>query len=201
MPDIRIYNFHIPRTTLTNGLKKWLFQGIYEVRKGLPLWKLGISDQLLEFLGKRWFFGGSKVLYPLPYSKWGKVKKLARLYAYTHAYTWWWGEICPGSPHWFRPCVGETSTGSGSPQIAFAPTPDARFRIKPGFENSKGKVKLFSERDGRGGGAYEKEESLYTLTSWVEQKRTIWKCCENLRIFNSSQKLSPIRCPSVTPLP
>ena len=31
----------------------------------------------MKFLGKRWFFGGSKVLYPLPHSKWGKAKKIA----------------------------------------------------------------------------------------------------------------------------
>ena len=36
-PDKRIYNFQIPRTTPTNGLKKLLFQGFLEVRKGTPL--------------------------------------------------------------------------------------------------------------------------------------------------------------------
>ena len=34
-PD-RIYNFQIPGTTPTNGLKKLLFQGFLEVRKGTP---------------------------------------------------------------------------------------------------------------------------------------------------------------------
>ena len=33
-----------------------LFQGFLEVRKGTPLWKLGILDQLLFFLEKRWIF-------------------------------------------------------------------------------------------------------------------------------------------------
>ena len=37
--DKRIYNFQIPRTTQTDGLKKWFFSGVYEVRKGPPLWK------------------------------------------------------------------------------------------------------------------------------------------------------------------
>ena len=67
MPDKRIYDFQIPRTTLTNGLKKWFFQWVYEVRKGPPLWKLGILDQLLFFLGKRWIFLGSNMLHPLPH--------------------------------------------------------------------------------------------------------------------------------------
>ena len=30
-PDKRIYNFQIPRTTPNNGLKKWLFQGVYDI--------------------------------------------------------------------------------------------------------------------------------------------------------------------------
>ena len=55
-PDKRIYNFQIPRTTPTNGLKKLLFQGFLEVRKGTPLWNFAKLDQLFEFLGKRWIF-------------------------------------------------------------------------------------------------------------------------------------------------
>ena len=81
MPDMRIYNFQIPRTTPTNGLKKLLFQGVYEVRKGPPLWKWSKIDQLYIFLAKWWIFVGPKVFPPLPQSKWGIVKKkLARIY-------------------------------------------------------------------------------------------------------------------------
>ena len=36
MPNKRIYNFQIPRTTPSNGLKKLLFQGSYEICKVLP---------------------------------------------------------------------------------------------------------------------------------------------------------------------
>ena len=61
----------------TKGLKKWLFQAVYEVRKGTPLWKFGKFDQLFKLLGKRWICLGSKVLHPLPHSKW----------EYTHANT------------------------------------------------------------------------------------------------------------------
>ena len=67
MPDKRIYDFQIPRTTPTNSMKKWLSQWVYEVRKGPPLWKLGILDQLLFFLWRRWIFLGSNVLHPLPH--------------------------------------------------------------------------------------------------------------------------------------
>ena len=35
--DMKIYNFQKPRTTRTDGLKKWLFQAVDEVRKGPPL--------------------------------------------------------------------------------------------------------------------------------------------------------------------
>ena len=58
----RIYNFQMPRTTPTIGLKKASFLGASEVRKGPPLWKLGKLDQLLFFLWKRWHFIESKVL-------------------------------------------------------------------------------------------------------------------------------------------
>ena len=75
MPDKRIYNFQIPRTTPTNGLKKWLFHGLCEVRKGPPLWKWSKIDQLFIFLAKWWIFLEPKVLHPLPHSKWGIVKK------------------------------------------------------------------------------------------------------------------------------
>ena len=64
-PDKRIYNFQIPRTTQTDGLKKWLFQEVYQVRKGPPLWKWSQIDQLLFFLGKRCNFIEWKVLSPL----------------------------------------------------------------------------------------------------------------------------------------
>ena len=73
-PDKRIYNFRIPRTTPTHGLKKWLFEGVCEVRKGPPLWKWSKIDQLLIFLAKWWIFLGPKVLHPLPYSKLGIFK-------------------------------------------------------------------------------------------------------------------------------
>ena len=66
-PDKRIYNFQIPGTTPTNGLKKLLFQGVYEVRKGTPLWKVGKFDQLSFFLGKRCNFIEWKVLSSLPH--------------------------------------------------------------------------------------------------------------------------------------
>ena len=85
MPDKRIYNFQIPRTTPTNGLKKLLFQGVYEVRKGPPLWKWSKIDQLYIFLAKWWIFVGPKVFPPLPQSKWGIVKKNWRVYMYIHA--------------------------------------------------------------------------------------------------------------------
>ena len=73
-PDKRIYNFRIPRTTPTHGLKKWLFEGSV-VRKGPPLWKWSKIDQLFIFLAKLWIFLEPTVLHPLPHSKWGIVKK------------------------------------------------------------------------------------------------------------------------------
>ena len=84
-PDKRIYNFWIPRTTPTHGLKKWLFDGVCEVRKGPPLWKWSKIDQLFIFLAKWWIFLEPKVLHPLPHSKWGIVKKNWRVYMHIHA--------------------------------------------------------------------------------------------------------------------
>ena len=70
MPDKRIYNFQTSRTTPTNGL--------IEV-------KVGQIGPTFSVPGKTSNFLGSKLLYPLPYSKWGKVtKKLAPVYAHTH---------------------------------------------------------------------------------------------------------------------
>ena len=96
MPDKRIFNFQIPRTTPTNGLKKWLFPGVYEVRKGPPLWKLGKFDQLFEFLGKRWFFFGVKSVVSSSTLKMTKSKKNStciRIHTRVYANTWWWGQI------------------------------------------------------------------------------------------------------------
>ena len=44
-----------------------------------------------------------------------------------------WGRTLPV---WFCPRVGETLTSSLSPQAAFAPTPDARFRVKPWIDEA-----------------------------------------------------------------
>ena len=84
MPPIGIYNFQMPKTTPTDGLKMWLFLVVYEARKGPPLWKLSKLDQLFGFLRKRWIFLGSNLLYPLTHSKWGKVTKNQHMYTHTH---------------------------------------------------------------------------------------------------------------------
>ena len=88
MPDKRIYDFQIPRTTLTNGLKKVTFQWVYEVRKGPPLMKIGHFGPTFIFPGKMVNFFGVKHVAPSSTLKMRKShKKSARVYAYTHAYT------------------------------------------------------------------------------------------------------------------
>ena len=68
---------------------------------GFPPWihqkqlfvKLGKINQLFQFLRKMWFFWGSKVFFPLPHSKWGKVTSL--LLAFFGQFEWengWAGE-------------------------------------------------------------------------------------------------------------
>ena len=78
MSNMRIYNFQIPRTTLTNGLMTFSggLWGSYEIMK---FKQIGPT-----FPGKTVIFGGRwKVLYPAQ-SKWGKVTKNLHVCTHTH---------------------------------------------------------------------------------------------------------------------
>ena len=86
MPDMKIYNFQIPRTTPTDGLKKLLFLEVNEVRKGPPYKSWANWTNFLSSWENGDFFG-VKTVVPSSTLKMRKShKKLARVYAYTHAY-------------------------------------------------------------------------------------------------------------------
>ena len=87
MPDKRIYDFQIPRTTLTNGLKKWLFSGFMRFVRVPPYenWAFWTN---FYFSWENGEFFGVKHVAPSSTLKMRKShKKSARVYAYTHAYT------------------------------------------------------------------------------------------------------------------
>ena len=91
MPDKRNYHFQIPRTTPTYGLKKWLFEGAYEVRKGTySLMNHGSWANWTNFWvpGKTVKFFGVKNVVPSSTLKMRKsIKKIVCVYAYTHTCT------------------------------------------------------------------------------------------------------------------
>ena len=87
MPDKRIYHFQTPRTTPTNGLKSdffWWFMRFVRV----PLMKVGQIGPTFLVPEKTVNFFRVKHVVPSSTLKMRKShKKLARVYAYTHAYT------------------------------------------------------------------------------------------------------------------
>ena len=88
VPPKRIHKFPIPRTTPTYGLKKWLFQAVYEVCKG-TLWKLGKLGTLWK-LGKfcnSWDFFGVESVAPVSTLKMRKILKKISTCMYTQTHT------------------------------------------------------------------------------------------------------------------
>ena len=87
MPDKRIYHFQTPRTTPTNGLKSdyfWWFMRFVRVPP-YDTWAHWTTFLVPE---KTVIFFGVKPVVPFSTLKMRKShKKLARAYAYTHAYT------------------------------------------------------------------------------------------------------------------
>ena len=98
MPDKRIYHFQTPRTTPTNGLKSdffWWFMRFVRV----PLMKVGqIGPTFLVPEKTVNFFRVKPAVSSFTLKMRKSHKKLARVYAYTHAYTQirdGGGQICP----------------------------------------------------------------------------------------------------------
>ena len=87
MPDKRIYHFQTPRTTPTNGLKSdffWWFMRFVRV----PLMKVGqIGPTFLVPEKTVNFFRVKPAVSSFTLKMRKSHKKLARVYAYTHAYT------------------------------------------------------------------------------------------------------------------
>ena len=78
----------MPRTTPINGLKKATFLGVSESRKGPPLMKVGQIGPTFIFPGKTVTFLLVESLVTSSILKMRKShKKLAPVYAYSHAYT------------------------------------------------------------------------------------------------------------------
>ena len=62
MPDKKIYHFQIPKTTPTNGLKKWLFWWFMRLVRVPPYESWANRSNFFSFWEKGFFWGGQNLL-------------------------------------------------------------------------------------------------------------------------------------------
>ena len=106
MPAKRIYHFQTPRTTPTNGLKKWLFLVVFEVRKGPPYEIWANRTNFYSSWENGEFFRGCALFHTQNEEKSPKISTCIRIHTHLRKYVMGGGADLP-PPSRFRtyPCV------------------------------------------------------------------------------------------------